>query len=106
MTNFEAISAEIYPYGVDDNLIVKACADEQMEADCNYDLSQKIGVAKAAISVLRRLIVLSSENNGGYSLTYDVGMLKDRIFNLAKENGLTDIAEEFNSIPTIEFLAL
>lgn len=101
MTNFEAISAEIYPYDVDENLISKSCIDQGVNGDTEYDLSQKIGVAKAVIAVLRRLVVLSSEGNGGYSLSYDTEELRKRIFDVASENGLADIAEEFNSKPTI-----
>lgn len=97
MTNFEAISAEIYPYDVDENLLSKVCIDNEVEKDGEYSLSQKIGVAKAAIYVLRKLIVLASESNGGYALSYDVDELRKRIFSLAHEYGLSDIAEEFDS---------
>lgn len=50
------------------------------------------------------LIGLSSESNGGYSLGYDTTQLSQRIHDLAKDNGLTDIADEFNSRPKIRFL--
>lgn len=106
MTNFEAISAEIYPYNVDESLVFKACVDNSVEKDGEYSLSQKIGVAKAAIDVLRKLIVLVSESNGGYALSYKVEELKERIFSLASANGLPDIAKEFNPVPTVEFLDL
>lgn len=101
MKNFEAISAEIYPYDVDENLIRKACIDQGVNGDTEYDLTQKIGVAKAVISVLQRLIVLSSESNGGYSLSYDTAELRKRIFDVASENGLSDIAKEFDTEPII-----
>lgn len=96
MTNFEAISASLYPYDVDDELIQKACIDERVDNEITYELSQKIGVAKVVISILRRLIVLSSESNGGYGLSYDTDKLKERIYDVAVDSGLTDIAEEFN----------
>ncbi len=105
MTNFEAISARLYPYNVDDNLIAVACVDAGLEAEAEYwGQTGKIPVAKATIDILKQLIVLSSENNGGYALGYDVDMLRKRIYALAKDNGLTDIADEFNATPTIEFL--
>lgn len=105
MTNFEAISARLYPYNVDDNLIAVACMDAGLEAEGEYLVQTgKISVAKATIDILKQLIVLASENNGGYALGYDVDMLRERIFALAKDNGLTDIADEFSATPTIEFL--
>lgn len=105
MTNFEAISARLYPYNVDDNLIAVACEDAGLDAEVEYrSQTDKISVAKATIDILKQLIVLSSESNGGYGLGYDVNKLRERIYTLATDNGLTDIADEFNDTPTIEFL--
>ena len=83
MKNSEVISARLYPYDVDAN---------------------KVSVAKAAIDILKQLIVLASEGNGGYSIGYNVEELRRRIHALAKDNGLTDIADEFNLQPTVKFL--
>ena len=104
MTNFEAISARLYPYNVDDNLIAVACLDAELKTEDEYATGNKVSVAKALIDVLKQLIVLSSESNGGYSLGYDTDELRRRIHDIAKDNGLTDIADEFNATPTIEFL--
>ena len=104
MTNFEAISARLYPYNVDDNLIAVACLDAELKTEDEYATGNKVSVAKASIDVLKQLIVLSSESNGGYSLGYDTDELRRRIRDIAKDNGLTDIADEFNATPTIEFL--
>lgn len=102
MTNFEAISARLYPYNVDDNLIIVACMDAGLKAEAEYwGQTGKISVAKATIDILKQLIVLSSEGNGGYALGYDVDMLRERIYALAKDNGLTDIADEFDSRSSI-----
>ena len=104
MTNFEAISARLYPYNVDDNLLAVACLDAELKTEDEYATGNKVSVAKASIDVLKQLIVLSSESNGGYSLGYDTDELRRRIHDIAKDNGLTDIADEFNATPTIEFL--
>ena len=104
MTNFEAISARLYPYNVDDNLIAVACLDAELKTEDEYATGNKVSVAKASIDVLKQLIVLSSESNGGYSLGYDTDELRRRIHDIAKDNGLTDIADEFNATPTVEFL--
>lgn len=97
MTKLEAISASLYPYDVDPYLKEKASIDEGIDAQADYTETDKISVAKATIAILLNLIVLTSESNGGYSLSYNTDGLKERIFNLAKENGLTDIAEEFDT---------
>lgn len=104
MTNFDAISARLYPYNVDDNLIAIACLDAELGIDDEYNAANKSHVARAAIDVLKQLIVLSSESNGGYALGYNAEELRNRIYDLAKGNGLTDIADEFDATPTIEFL--
>ena len=70
MTNFEAISASLYPYDVDPFLKEKTCIDEGIDAQADYTVTDKISVAKATIAILRNLIVLASESNGGYSLSY------------------------------------
>lgn len=101
MTNFEAISAEIYPYNVDDNLISKACLDNDVDEKQAYDKSQKSSIAMSVIDILKKLIVLSSESNGGFGLSYDTDEIKERIYNIAMENNLSDIAEEFAIKPTI-----
>lgn len=97
MTNLEAISASLYPYDVDTFLKEKVCIDEGVDAQAVYTATDKVSVAKATIAILRNLIVLASESNGGYSLSYNTDGLKERIFNLAKDNGLTDIADEFDT---------
>lgn len=104
MTNFEVISARLYPYSVDDNLIAVACLDAGIDQNTEYSVDAKKIVAKAAIDVLKHLIVLASENNGDYSLGYDVNELRRRIHAIAKDNGFADIADEFNPQPTVTFL--
>ena len=86
MKNFEAISASLYPYDVDPFLKEKACIDEGIDTQADYTVTDKISVAKATIAILRNLIVLASESNGGYSLSYTDKLAK-RIFHIAKENG-------------------
>mgnify|MGYP001629982962 CR=1 FL=1 len=96
MTNFEAISAELYPYNVDDSVIRKACINCTLDPEGSYHPSNDVGIAKSTIKILQMLICLASEGNGGYSLGYDADKLKERIFILASDNGLSDIADEFD----------
>ena len=93
MTNYEAIIGNLYPYDVDENLILKAC----------IDMSES--VARVSIDILSHLISLSSESDSGYSLSYNVDRLKDRICSIAKKHGLADIAEQFDSRPTVYIMS-
>lgn len=104
MTNYDAISARLYPYNVDDGLIHVSCMDAGLIPDDEYSAAAKKSVAKATIDVLKQLVVLASESNGGFSLGYNVAELRSRIHALAKENGFADIAEEFNPRPKVKFL--
>ena len=101
MNQSEAIVSCVYPYDVDPSLIEKLCIDHYVDPLEEYSASDKEKVARVAIDVLRCLISLSSENNQGYSLSYNVDKLKDRIHTIAKFNGFTDIAEEFNVKPKV-----
>lgn len=95
MTNLEAISADLYPFDVPESLIEKKCIEEGLDVQADYSAYDKLPVAKATIAILRNLIVLKSESNGGISQSYDD--VKERIFDIAKENGLDDIAAEFDN---------
>lgn len=88
MKNFEAISASLYPYDVDPFLKEKACIDEGIDTQADYTVTDKISVAKATIAILRNLIVLASESNGGYSLSY-TDKLEKRISISQRKTGWT-----------------
>lgn len=95
MTIFEAISAKVYPYDVDKNVILDACAEEEINSSETYIKSvHKVSVIKAAIYVLRALLVLSSEGNNGYSLSYDKDSLEKRIAYLAKDIDQADTVSD------------
>lgn len=65
MTNFDAISSDLYPYDVPEFLIEKKCIEEGVDVQADYSADNKLPVAKATIAILRNLIVLKSESNGG-----------------------------------------
>lgn len=96
MTILQAISANLYPYDVDRALLTKACIDCELSEESVYTAAVQKSVVLATIEVLQKLIVLSSESDGGFSLSYDTDKLKERIHVIAKKNGLHDIAEEYN----------
>lgn len=96
----------LYPYDVEPMLVQKHCIDNNIIDDDEYDATLKSEIARITIAILNNLLVLSSESDSGYSLSYSSEGLKKRIVSIAKENGLTDIAEEFNDRPSVEFLDL
>ena len=97
MKNFEAISASLYPYDVDPFLKEKACIDEGIDTQADYTVTDKISSGKSHNRPFcENLIVLASEEQRGYSLSYH-GQTGKAHFHIAKENGLDDIAEEFDT---------
>lgn len=96
----------LYPYDVEPMLVRKHCIDLDIEAEDYYSASNKKKVAGITVAILRNLLVLNSESDSGYALSYSTEGLKKRIVAIAKENELTDIAEEFNDRPSVEFLDL
>lgn len=95
MTILEAIIGSIYPYAVDEALILKTCIDNGLNEADDYSLAEKEKVARVSIDILRNIISLSSESKDGSSLSYNADMLKERIYSIALSNGFTDIASEY-----------
>lgn len=102
MTISEAVTALLYPYEVDINLVHLACIDNEMVPEELYDVDMKGSVAKATIAILRNLITLQSESNGGYSLSYNIDGVRERISQIARDNGLKDVAEEYSKSRIID----
>lgn len=101
MTNLEAVKSVLYPYDVDENLIAKTMIDNNLLEDEIYGKEQKFDVAKIAIEILLQLVVLSSESNNGYSLSYSIEGLQQRIVSLAKENNLSDMLQDLSFTSSI-----
>lgn len=101
LTKYEALIGELEPYTPSQATIRKALVDVNMsEADSEYSpATDKATIAKAAISVLKRLIVLSSDSVGKSSQGYSVEMLRQRIKDLCNQHGL-DVSD-FVEIPSI-----
>ena len=101
ITIIEALMAELEPYTAAHIVCVKALMDVgvEEEADAPYTPDCKRAVATAAIKVLKKFLVLSSEGLGKSSQSYNVEGLKKRISELCKENGL-DVSD-YLEVPTI-----
>lgn len=104
MTNFtlyQAVLGELDPYSPSSLTIKKALMDEGVDPSSGYvPANHKVVVIRAAINVLKKLIVLSSDSMGKSSQGYNEKELKNRIKSLCNESGLD--ASDYIDVPTIE----
>ena len=101
LTKYDALIGELEPYTPSRLALTKALADAKVkDLDAEYDPdTDKRGVAVAAIKVLKRMLVLTSDSLGKSSQGYSVEMLEERIKALCNENGLD--ASEFVNLSSI-----
>lgn len=100
-TKLDALIGELDPYTPSPAALKKSLIDAGITGfDEEYTIADKKAVAKAAITVLRRLIVLSSDSMGKSSQGYKTEELENRIKDLANENGLD--VEDFVEVPSVE----
>lgn len=100
-TKYDALIGELEPYTTSPASMQKALKDAGVDnSDEEYTTADKKQIAKAAINVLKKLIVLSSDSQGKSSQGYQVDRLEKRIKALAEENGLE--VSEFVEVPTVE----
>lgn len=101
ITKYDALIGELEPYTSSPVSLTKSLLDAGVQdPEEEYTAEDKRTVAKAAISVLKRLIVLSSDSLGKSSQGYNVDKLEKRIKLLAKENDLE--VSDFVEVPTVE----
>lgn len=101
ITKYDALIGELEPYTSSPASLTKSLLDAGVQdPEEEYTAEDKRTVAKAAISVLKRLIVLSSDSLGKSSQGYNVDKLEKRIKLLAKENDLE--MSDFVEVPTVE----
>lgn len=100
ITILEALMAEIEPYTAAQVVCKKALMDAGCESiDTTYSTDCKKTVAKAAINILKKMLVLSSDSQGKSSQSFNIEGLKKRIKALCADAGLD--ADEILEIPTI-----
>lgn len=101
LTKYEALLGELEPYTPSALTLKKALADAKvsdLDSEYNSETDQK-SIAIAAIKVLKKLIVLTSDSLGKSSQGYSVEKLEKRIKDLCAENDLD--ASDFVDIPSI-----
>lgn len=111
MTNRQAISAEIEPYGLSDDALEKAFIDacgftgRTGEIDGEYSTGMTQSVLLAAMYCLNNLRVLTAENIGGISQNFDTKRLEKRIATLAQRAGISaDIVLADSSDATVTYM--
>jgi hypothetical protein len=101
ITKFDALIGELEPYTSSPASMTKSLLDAGVQdPEEEYTDEDKRTVAKAAIAILKKLIVLSSDSLGKSSQGYNVDKLEKRIKLLAKENDLE--VSDFVDVPTVE----
>lgn len=101
ITKFDALIGELEPYTSSPASMTKSLLDAGVQdPEEEYTAEDKRTVAKAAIAILKKLIVLSSDSLGKSSQGYNVDKLEKRIKLLAKENDLE--VSGFVGVPTVE----
>lgn len=96
MTISEAIASEILPFSASDEALEKMFVDAADRFSINasvedgYTVAVKQPVAYAAMRILYKMRVLSSENVGGISQSYKEkqSLIDDMINSIAKDAGL------------------
>lgn len=100
ITILEALMAEIEPYTAAQVVCKKALMDAGVaDAETPYTEDCKKTVAKAAVNVLKKFLVLNSDSVGKSSQSFNVEGLKKRIKDLCNEAGIeADELLELSSI--------
>jgi len=89
LTKYNALVGELEPFSPSALTIRKALADVGITAtDEEYNsTTDSRNIAKAAIVILSKMLVLKSDSLGKSSQSYDADQLKERITNLCEEHG-------------------
>lgn len=91
MTNLEALKAEIEPFTTGANTYLRALEKVGLTSSGTAtatDTSNETLLATAAVDVLSKLLVLSSESEGGFSQGYSTDAIKRRIKQLIDQYDL------------------
>ena len=106
MNVLQAIQVEVRPYDADELDVEKALAGAckrtgtSLTTESEYDAEQDKTIAIAALSILKRYLSLTSENESEWSHGYSKEGLEERIKALCKENEL-DASEYLDKLVTL-----
>lgn len=101
LTKYNALVGELEPYTPSALTIQKALIDEGVtDPSSEYSSADKLTIAKAALGILKKMIVLSSDSLGKSSQSYNVEMLQKRLQDICAENDLDVL--DYVEVPTID----
>lgn len=101
MTNYEAIQADLLTYTVSRLKIEKELGRVGLKPDDPYSVDNDKTLGSIVIDLLRGLLILKSESEGGLSEAYDVDKLKDYILVYASCHGLEDLVTDVSTSDSI-----
>lgn len=99
MKVLEALIAECEPFSPDSRLLKKSLIDVGLSEDSDYTVAINNKIREAAVLVLSKLVVLTSESESGFGQSFDGEMLKNRVNVLCAQIGID--ASKYLNLPTI-----
>ncbi len=88
MTILEALYAEVDPFSPSRNLAIRALEKVELTYTDTADSDDDTLIATAAVDVLSRMLVVTSESEGGFSQSYDKAAIRSRIQQLCSQYGI------------------
>lgn len=102
MTNYEAAKADLLQYTASKASIQKKMLDANIDPEETYTVANKENIAKVVVGILKGMLSLSNESEGGFSQSYDKKGLENYIKAYAAENALSelvsDLSDDYNIV--------
>ena len=99
LTTYQALLGEIEPYSPGSLTLKKALVDQTLTGEEEYTKENRRQIMIAAIEVLKKMLILTSDTVGKDSQGFSVEGLKNRICTLCGEAGLDALL--YIEVPTI-----
>lgn len=100
MTNLDALKAEVEPYSLsNDEGYIKRLIDAGLYDDDEYEVANRLSIAKCAIAILVSFLSLTSETLGPTAQHYDRQGLEERLRAICSENGLN--SDDYTTQPQV-----
>lgn len=88
MTNLEALLAEVDPFSPAQNTAIRALSKVGLTYTDEVTDDDEADIAAAAADVLSKMLVITSESEGGLSMGYNTAAVKLRIRQICDQYGL------------------
>lgn len=101
MTIKEATIAALQVSGYSDSAIEKALLDNGLNGSDSYSSGNSKDVDLIAIEVLQGMLSVASVTEGGFSVSYSIIGIKNRLAYLSAKNGISDVTKPSISSPKV-----